>query len=81
MFFVGQSIVTSQTHGGGVLVGIDTGSIDMPPGQGGFASLITWTEARNGPKNVGGQIRLRGKANLAAGTTTGDYEGNVCRDR
>lgn len=70
-FFVGESTVTLKD--GRTLTGIDTGTIDMPPGEGGFASLITW-------KN-GGQIRLRGVLDLAAGETRGDYQGTVCGAR
>jgi len=70
IFFVGESSVTPDK--GGTLGGIDTGTIDMPPGLGGFASLITW----NG--GATGQIRLRGVLDPAAGTTSGDYEGTVC---
>ncbi len=44
-------------------------------------SLEFETTKREGMKNVGGHVRLRGAANLAAGTTTGDYEGNVCGDK
>ena len=76
-FFVGQSTVTLKN--GDVLIGTDTGTIDMPPGLGGFASLITWTEARGKITNAGGQIRLRGILDPATGTS-GDYEGNVCGD-
>jgi hypothetical protein len=70
--FTGNSTVTlkdgTDTHG------IDTGSLDLPMlgGQGGFASLITFT----GP--LTGQIRLRGEFDPVAGTTTGDYLGTIC---
>lgn len=57
---------------GGQIVGTDTGSIDLPPGAGGFASLITFDDA-------GGQIRLRGEFNAAEATTSGDYIGELCR--
>ena len=70
-FFVGASTVTLKN--GATLTGIDTGTIDMPPGLGGFASLITWTSGATG------QIRLRGVMNPAAETTSGEYEGTVCR--
>src|SRR3954449_2901353 len=72
-FFVGQSTVTLKN--GNVIVGIDTGTIDMPPGAGGFASLITWTQGATG------QIRLTGHFDAAAGTTSGEYEGTVCKPR
>jgi hypothetical protein len=70
IFFTGTSIVA--LNGGLQLSGIDTGSLDLPPGQGGFASLITF-----GGGN-GGQIRLRGEFSAADGTTTGDYLGTLC---
>ena len=70
-FFTGNSIVALKD---GVLAsGIDTGTIDLPfvnGGQGGFASLITFSGA------VSGQIRLRGE--LQGDTTSGDYIGTVC---
>jgi len=68
-FFVGESTVSLKN--GATLMGIDTGAADMPPpGQGGFASVITWKD--------GGQIRLRGFIDLAVGKTTGEYEGTAC---
>ena len=39
LFFTGHSIVTLKS--GDVVLGTDTDAIDLPPGQGGFASLIT----------------------------------------
>lgn len=65
--FVGESTVTLDT--GGTLAGIDSGVIDFPPpGQGGFASVITWKD--------GGQISLRGA--LVNGMTKGEYAGSAC---
>jgi hypothetical protein len=72
LFFTGQS--TIFLHDGGQVQGTDTGSIDLPPGQGGFASLITFTSGATG------QIRLRGEFDPAAGTTAGDYAGQVCAE-
>ena len=73
-FFTGRSVV--QTNDG-QLFGVDTGTIDVG-GQGGFASLITWTGGTGGLTGATGQIRLRGSLDLTAGTTSGDYEGTVC---
>jgi hypothetical protein len=70
IFFTGRSTVFLKR--GGQIVGTDTGSIDLPPGAGGFASLITFDDA-------GGQIRLRGEFNAAEATTSGDYIGELCR--
>lgn len=70
VFFTGTSVVA--LNGGALVSGTDTGSLDLPPGLGGFASLITFG---NG---AGGQIRLRGEFNAADGTTTGDYLGTLC---
>ena len=72
LFFAGQS--TIQLENGATVVGTDSGTLDLPPGQGGFASLITF--------DVGGvgQIRLRGHFDPAAGTTAGDYLGVFCAD-
>ncbi len=41
LFFTGQSTIFLKDDD--QLLGTDTGSIDLPPGQGGFASLITFT--------------------------------------
>jgi hypothetical protein len=74
-FFTGRSVVHAK---GGDLLGVDTGTIDLPPGQGGFASLITWTGGTGAFAGATGQIRLRGFLDAAAGTTSGDYEGSIC---
>ena len=70
LFFAGQS--TIQLHHGATVVGTDSGTLDLPPGQGGFASLITFDSGG------AGQIRLRGQFDPAAGTTAGDYQGVFC---
>ncbi len=70
-FFVGESRVKLKK--GGTINGVDTGTIDMPPGRGGFASLITWTQG------AAGQIRLRGM--LTPAGTTGEYAGDLCTPR
>jgi hypothetical protein len=75
-FFTGHSIIALKS--GDQLFGTDTGSIDLPPGKGGFASLITFTGGTGAMTNATGQIRLRGKLNPADGTTSGDYLGEVC---
>lgn len=69
LFFTGRSTVFLKS--GAQVAGTDTGSIDLPPGQGGFASLITFD-------NAGGQIRLRGAFNAAEAATSGDYIGELC---
>jgi hypothetical protein len=71
LFFAGTSVVSLQD--GSVTTGTDTGSIDLPPGAGGFASLITFNTGGTG------QIRLRGEFAAAAGTTSGDYNGTFCK--
>jgi hypothetical protein len=73
-FFAGQSTIFLQ--GGGTVQGTDTGSLDLPPGEGGFASLITFTGGTGA--TPGGQIRLRGQFDPEAGTTSGDYAGRAC---
>jgi hypothetical protein len=60
------------------LLGVDTGTIDLPPGQGGFASLITWTGGTGTFAGATGQIRLCGFLDAVAGTTSGDYGGSIC---
>jgi hypothetical protein len=72
-FFLGESTVTLKN--GEKLVGIDTGTVDMPPGSGGIASLITWTQGATG------QIRVSGVFDRTKQTTSGEYEGSVCRVR
>jgi hypothetical protein len=76
LFFTGRSVVHTSN---GDLHGVDTGTIDLPPGQGGFASLITWTGGTGPYTATTGQIRLRGFLDAAAGTTSGDYVGEICQ--
>jgi hypothetical protein len=75
-FFTGHSIISLKS--GDELFGTDTGTIDLPPGHGGFASLITFTGGTGAMANATGQIRLRGEFDPVAGTTSGDYIGTVC---
>jgi hypothetical protein len=75
-FFTGHSIITLKS--GNQLFGTDTGTIDLPPGRGGFASLITFTGGTGAMADATGQIRLRGEFDSVAGTTSGDYVGTVC---
>lgn len=75
-FFTGHSIITLKS--GDQLFGTDTGTIDLPPGKGGFASLITFTGGSGAMTNATGQIRLRGEFDPVVGTTSGDYIGTVC---
>ena len=76
LFFTGHSIISLKS--GDQLFGTDTGSIELPPGKGGFASLITFTGGTGTMQNATGQIRLRGELNAADGKTSGDYLGEVC---
>jgi hypothetical protein len=76
LFFTGKSTVFLKS--GDQLVGTDTGSIDLPPGQGGFASLITFDGGTGRMSGATGQIRLRGEFSAAEGTTSGDYIGSLC---
>jgi hypothetical protein len=77
LFFTGHSVVTLKSAD--VVLGTDTGSIDLPSGQGGFASLITFHSGGNGATaNATGQIRLRGDFDPVAETTSGDYLGSIC---
>ena len=76
LFFTGKSDVLLKS--GDHLLGTDTGAIDLPPGEGGFASLITWNSGTGKMAGASGQIRLRGEFDPAAGTTAGDYLGTVC---
>jgi hypothetical protein len=77
LFFTGSSDVALKS--GDHVVGTDTGSIDLPPGLGGFASLITFSGGTGNMSGATGQIRLRGEFNASEGTTSGDYIGSLCR--
>lgn len=74
MFFTGESEVTTKS--GNLVLGTDTGSIDLGPNAG-FASLITFHGGTGEYTNASGQIRLRGELD-PAGITSGDYIGTLC---
>jgi hypothetical protein len=76
LFFTGKSTIFLKS--GDQLLGTDTGSIDLPPGQGGFASLITFDGGTGNMSDATGQIRLRGEFDAAEATTSGDYIGTLC---
>ena len=76
-FFTGHSIISLKN--GEQLFGTDTGTLDLPPGHGGFASLITFTGGTGEMAHATGQIRLRGEFDAVSGTTSGDYIGTVCK--
>lgn len=76
LFFTGHSTVNLKT--GDQVFGIDTGAIDLPPGNGGFASLITFKGGTGAAQETTGQIRLRGDFDPQQGTTSGDYLGTLC---
>jgi hypothetical protein len=76
LFFTGKSTVFLKS--GEQLEGTDTGSIDIPPGRGGFASLITFGPPTDPGSAASGQIRLRGEFDAAENATTGDYIGTIC---
>lgn len=76
LFFTGRSTVFLKS--GDQLLGTDTGSIDLPPGQGGFTSLITFDGGTGNMNGATGQIRLCGEFNAAEATTSGDYIGTLC---
>jgi hypothetical protein len=75
-FFTGDSTISLKS--GDTLFGIDTGTIDLPPGLGGFASLITFNDGTGAMTGATGQIRLRGELNVSENTTSGDYIGTLC---
>jgi hypothetical protein len=54
VFFTCMSAVA--LNGGAQVSGLDTGSLDLPPGLGGFASPMTFGGG------AGGQLRLRGNS-------------------
>jgi hypothetical protein len=76
LFFTGKSTILLKS--GERLLGTDTGSLDLPPGQGGFASLITFDGGTGNMTGATGQIRLRGEFSAAEGATSGDYIGSLC---
>lgn len=77
LFFAGRSTIFLR-NGNNLLFGDDTGSIDLPPGQGGFASLITFDGGTGRLDDATGQIRLRGEFDADEGVTSGDYKGKLC---
>lgn len=79
LFFTGHSKVSLKS--GDTVLGTDTGAIDLPPGNGGFASLITFKGGTGAMSNATGQIRLRGDFDPVAGITSGDYLGTVCTSK
>ena len=76
VFFTGASDIALD--GGAHVFGTDTGSLDLPPGQGGFASLITFSGGTEAMAGASGQIRLRGQFDPVAATTNGEYAGKIC---
>lgn len=80
LFFTGRSTIFLKS--GDVLLGTDTGAIDV--GLGGFASLITFDGGTGKMAAATGQIRLRGELTTgdpttpADDTTSGDYIGTLC---
>src|SRR5256885_15164076 len=76
LFFTGHSTIFLKS--GDQLLGTDTGSLDLPPGLGGFASLITFHGGTGAMSEATGQIRLRGEFSASEGTTAGDYLGTLC---
>ncbi len=73
-FFSGISTVTTRT--GRVIRGVDTGAMNlMPPGtkgSGEFSTLLSFTEGGTG------FLHIRGTLDLATGSATGDYQGELC---
>jgi hypothetical protein len=76
LFYTGKSTVLLKT--GDELTGTDTGTLDPPPGHGGFASLITWDGGTGEMSGATGQIRLRGEFTDGGAGTAGDYVGALC---
>jgi hypothetical protein len=62
---------------GAHLLSTDTGSIDPPRGQGGFASLITFGGGSGKMSAASGQIRLRGEIDAAEAAAAGDCIGTL----
>jgi hypothetical protein len=76
LFFTGKSTIFLKN--GDRLLGTDTGSIDLLPGHGGFASLITFDGGTGNMSGATGQIRSRGEFNAADAKMSGDYIGTLC---
>lgn len=68
LFFVGNGTITLKD--GWQLQDIDTGTFDTATGA--FSSVLTFVQGGTG------QLQLTGTTNLAAGTTSGTYQGRVC---
>lgn len=77
-FFTGSSLITTK-HG--MLVGTDTGALDLNPiGDGAFSTLLTITDGTDHYEGASGHLQIRGNLDFTTGAARGDYTGRICRN-
>lgn len=77
-FFTGSSLITTEY---GMLVGTDTGAIDLNPvGYGAFSTLLTINDGTEYFEGANGFLQIRGNLDFTTGAARGDYKGRVCRN-
>ena len=77
-FFVGESVITTLPDQS-VLIGADTGAIDLDPaGDGHFGTLLRFTSGDGAMQGASGHIVIDGNADFMTGTIMGDYKGEIC---
>ncbi len=74
VFYTGQSTVTLD-RGGAILLS-DAGAISFTLGK--MAALLTVTGGTGAAAGATGYLQLHGSLDLATGTVTGDYVGEIC---
>jgi hypothetical protein len=76
-FFTGSSLITTES---GMLLGTDTGALDLNPnGHGAFSTLLTLTDGTGDLEGARGYLHIRGNLDFATGVAEGDFKGRICR--
>jgi len=70
---------TIRTHRGDILIGTDSGALDLKEGVG--AALITWTEGSGRFAGVSGYTRVSPSLDRETNTVFSEYEGQICVPR
>lgn len=78
MSYVGRSEI--RLDRGGLVLAADAGAIDLPPGSGRMAALLTILGGAEGAEGARGWLQLRGSLDPASGGVTGEYVGELCRE-
>jgi hypothetical protein len=77
-FFTGSSLITTRF---GMLVGTDTGALDLnPAGHGAFSTLLTVNDGTGRFEGARGYLQIRGNLDFATGAARGDYTGRICAE-